>query len=1563
MRVLCLCTLFSVFTLFASCPTPAFFSAYQQDADFAVDGCVNPITGDYVLQELVTVQGAEPLEFDLRHFSTFSDEEQVFQGWFANQYLFAKSTWKHPENALGRKAHEYNMRLQVLEKNLIPVEYMYRRKSEGSKILDFCVDPVVFLRNLAHYGYKKPSKYYATRYNQLQMDYKGTGFTITAPSGHIRRYRRVLDSVENAGQREAFTYRLEEEILPNKNRICYTYDSLRSIRLSEIQSKSATGEVIFAWIRFHFWGQGQDIVQVETSDGQSITYSFRAKHAEAKQLYSIVSTTEPKKTFTYHPGTALIHERTLPNGDVTTLRYSRSKGKTHKKAVSLARKMPDGTVQILRSFEYYPGNYGKTEGHTDVYDAEGNKTVYRYDPFLRLDAVEHYYLESDRQILSHKDLFCWGEDTKFSLNRLAAEMHLTSEQKKSLGSLRKLRYLLAEARVDAEGNCLKATRYFYDQAGNVQEKREYGNISGQAPPMYLYDRLPDPNNAESRSHRKIYSDDGKNLLLVEKRAGLQIAYDYDSSTNLLQTKIEKEKQFSRRTFYEYDAHGQRIAQIVDDGKSFAKNDLDGVTQRQITKYLLRTEAPFIGIVDIKEHWYYDAKNQQDVFSGKETFQYNHLGKVTKKAVYDATGAYCYAEKVAYDEKGLLKRESNALYANMVFHDEHHRRIGEEEIQGKRKTLRSFNSLGQVILKETISDEEETHHERFSYDLLGRMIKKKNYLGQVENYQYNRLGQMVKRITPAVSTKSGVVRRPTYTSHYDSYGRLIEEWFEKKQETAMTYTLDDQLASIEYADGTKELRTYDSAGRLQSITNALGVVTRYAYDGFGRCLSEQVVSPTGKVLQERRKTYDAFHLLSETDEEGNPILYTYDFSGKKVGKKMGQNIEFYEYDPLGRLTKVRHHNTGTQFHEEYTRDFLGRVIEKSIQEDYPRNRILFRESYRYDPMDCCINTVSYVNNAPSLTTRAYDGFLRLTHTIDPEGRRTDYFYEKHQLENGLILEEQTRKNPSGIEVVELRDALGRLVSSKKRHGESLLEEDAYFYDFRGNLIEHAETLFTPMGEKRVTKNAYEYNTMNQIQSLIEFADSELERQYYYTYTPTGKLFETFKPDGVAITRNYDFQDRLTRLFSSDGTVDYTYFYDAYGRSLGCQDHLTGQKTARVYNREGRLAKEILENGLFLQFDYNSMGQKTEISLPDTSRVVYKYDPIYLSSISRYDHYGEKVFSHQCLQYDLAGNVLRERSSFDTLYQYDQGGRLIEKSQEKFRQKILATGPSGAIETLETTIYGHKEEDLFLYDPLGHPLQESGIVSKDYSDWIRKPLWGQDLGEKEHHQEIGKGTRIKLIYDKNGNLCSEILGNKTILYTYDALDRLICYAIEDKFNIHYDYDGYHRRIGMSVFEPDETHWKKKYDTQFLYDGELEIGRYQKGSLVEMRVLKNPDVSPFPRMICLELYDEIYYPLQDFFGNTVGLLGENLALVEQSNFTLFGEEINVLDVPWINPWRFASSRVDSYSNKVYYKNRYYSPEHGMWVTKNPKRYYENPLEALSAEISRVSINQSQSPSCSSR
>jgi RHS repeat-associated protein len=285
----------------------------------------------------------------------------------------------------------------------------------------------------------------------------------------------------------------------------------------------------------------------------------------------------------------------------------------------------------------------------------------------------------------------------------------------------------------------------------------------------------------------------------------------------------------------------------------------------------------------------------------------------------------------------------------------------------------------------------------------------------------------------------------------------------------------------------------------------------------------------------------------------------------------------------------------------------------------------------------------------------------------------------------------------------------------------------------------------------------------------------------------------------------------------------------------------------------------------------------------------------------------------LQYDNRHrpvSITTEKDEMDLLYmlyQYDSTGNILQLEYDR------RTPDNQWVQSTEVFQYdwldrlvssqGDYGSMMYSYDPVGN---RSALNDLDYTYNIMNEL-----------VSINDGTQFT--YDENGNTCTRTDGANTWLYTYDIRNLLTQVEKNQQIVAQYEYDGDGHRIQKTEWIDD----LQQYQTLiYVYSGSNVI--YEKNPNTEQeatyvygptgRVAKNVD----------GLTD--YYHT-DHLGSTRLVTDESGNVVEEVEYDPFGQPGNEPDEHYL----FTGKERDS-TGLYYYGARYYDPETGRFVTRDP-------------------------------
>ncbi len=832
---------------------------------------------------------------------------------------------------------------------------------------------------------------------------------------------------------------------------------------------------------------------------------------------------------------------------------------------------------------------------------------------------------------------------------------------------------------------------------------------------------------------------------------------------------------------------------------------------------------------------------------------------------------------------------------------------------------------------------------YRYDLIGNKIASIDHYGNETRYLYDECNRLVQTIYPQVDAST------TLSSHiqYDIFDNPTREIDTAGFMTETAYTIRGQPYKKIYPDGTHEHWEYEPDGSLKKSIATNGLIRIYFYDSFNRQIAEETYSTNGCLLSRTSKSYQAFHLASETDPQGIVTHYHYDSAGRLSKIEKEGRITLYTYDALGHITKTRNFYGNSP--EDFTTkahiyDHLDRIVEETMED--PSGQVLTREIYEYDEHNHRIATYRFTDIGASITHDQYNSRGEIILSRDPKGNQTridSLFDYRNELGQSVPCSRAT--DPMGLVTTQIHDVLRRPAKTIKQDPfGQVLHTQTLGYDAKGNLNSQIEHITSSNG-LRTIENRWTYDSMNRIVDIYESLGS-LQKHTNIRYNSYGQKEVVTKPDGVQQIHRYDDLGRLSEYFGSDQSFHYVYTYDLHNNPILVHDLINDTTTSKTYNAHDNVLSETLGSGLTLQYHYDFIGRPTCVIFPDNSSSVYTYSQIFLNSITRLDPLGEEQYTHTYQAYDKSSNLLAAKmikNAGSINYTIDIGGRTTRIETQAFSSNIQAYDNVGNI-TKKSTVdpLGEVVND-YTYTPLYQLKTETGSIAHSYTyDSISNRLSKDSCNYTVNDlNQVLSDDLSSYRYDRNGNLIEKKSETETTHYSYDALDRLITVVLKDK-QVNYTYDQENRRLSKTVVSSTD----KSETINYLYQGLNETGSYNAlGDPIELRILGIGQGAEIGATVAIELNQEVYAPIHDLHGNITTLLdAETGQVVEFYRLSAFGETLSydqngqALNSP-INPWRFSCKRLDEETNFVYFGRRYYDPSLGRWITADPLGFTAGP------------------------
>ena len=402
--------------------------------------------------------------------------------------------------------------------------------------------------------------------------------------------------------------------------------------------------------------------------------------------------------------------------------------------------------------------------------------------------------------------------------------------------------------------------------------------------------------------------------------------------------------------------------------------------------------------------------------------------------------------------------------------------------------------------------------------------------------------------------------------YDGDGRLTG-MSRGDQSLVLTYDSDGRVQSVTDALSRSSTYTYGPAGRVTTLTQPDGRAVGFGYDDDGNLttvtpparpdydftfspvdLETSYTTPAvGGVSVVSTRSYDLDRRLTGvTRPDGAAVTATYDAGGRLSTLTAPSEALTYGYHPTGgQLTGI----TGADAELSFSYDGLLRTSETWS------GGVTAAVTYGYNS-DLALSSVQ-VGTEPAISL-TYDGDDRLV----TAGALSLSYSETHGLLSGTSL--GTVSTSVGF------DAMGALASEGAVAGASAMYDATLTRDALGRLDTRVEVV-----DGVTTTTSYGYDDAGRLVSVTVNGVSD----GVYGYDDNGNRTSAVTPGGSA-AGVYDDQDRV----SSYGTRTYTYTDN--GEIATMSDAATGDGTSYTYDVFGNLRSVTLPDGRAITYLYDA-----------------------------------------------------------------------------------------------------------------------------------------------------------------------------------------------------------------------------------------------------------------------------------------------------------------------------------------------------------------------------------------
>ena len=697
----------------------------------------------------------------------------------------------------------------------------------------------------------------------------------------------------------------------------------------------------------------------------------------------------------------------------------------------------------------------------------------------------------------------------------------------------------------------------------------------------------------------------------------------------------------------------------------------------------------------------------------------------KRAVYvssDGAGAY-----------DTLSRDARS--GQYVWTDGASGMVEKYEGSGAGRLLNSVDSSGNTVT--------------YTYGANGKLSRVTDASGGITYYDYN--GANLTQIRTASVENGAQVVQTRVRYGYDSLNRLTSVAVDltpkdnaiadgKVFQTFYTYEgTSNRLANVSQTDGSQQSFTYVQEGgkfRVATVTDALGRVTRYAYNTANRKTS--VRDALGAVTVFENDTEGRLTRVSAPAVNGvsQVTSYAYDANGNVL-----RIVE-----PGGNTITMAYDARGNQLSQ---RDTLGNTVTRTYDAG---NRVLTESVYT-------VPAAGSTAASGALTQRyVYDGLGRLRFAVSPEGRVTEYRYTATG-ERAATLQYAGNAYAMSDLAATAVPTVPQLVAWAAAADMSRVSRTDFTYDYRGML------------QKRTS-----YAKVTNAGTGVADGTESVTK---YVYDQAGRLLLEVSPTGGNTTYSYDGLGRLLSMQDAAGNVTLTQYDDAGNRAIVTQAN--GLRVVTVYDKAGRQISQIQQNA-----SGKAIGE-TRYAYDANGRLLMTTDPAGARAFILYDAAGRKIADISPL-----GAL--------TQYRYDAAGRLTQTTQyaDAVNLALLADAKGVALNPALSAIVpaasANDRNTWQLYDTSGRlskTIDPTGAVTENRYDGAGKLVEVIRYATRVATRALGPATKPETVKPaaSSGDARS---------YRYYTADGLLRGTIDaEGAAVEYTYDNASRQVSKTAF----------------------------------------------------------------------------------------------------------------------------------------------------------------------
>lgn len=443
--------------------------------------------------------------------------------------------------------------------------------------------------------------------------------------------------------------------------------------------------------------------------------------------------------------------------------------------------------------------------------------------------------------------------------------------------------------------------------------------------------------------------------------------------------------------------------------------------------------------------------------------------------------------------------------------------------------------------------------------------------------------------------------------------------------------------------------------------------------------------------------------------------------------------------------------------------------------------------------------------------------------------------------------------------------------------------------------------------------------------------------------------------------YDYASRLSTVASGNNAAAYRYVANStLVEQIGFYDNdalrMTTTKQYDHLNRLKAIASQATAPGLApaaFDYDYNQANQRTSVTNADASHWVYQYDDLgQVVSGKRYWKDGTPVAGQQfTYDFDDIGNRQSTGSGGDASGNNLRRAGYTANNLNQYTSRDVpgyatVLGTANPQATVTVNLQRAIRQGGYFWDELAVDNSGGSLYLTLTNLAVLNNGTNADIVATNMGRLFVAQTPEVFSYDADGNLTND--GRWS--YVWDAENRLLSLTslesapTASKVKLEFAYDHQFRRVQKIVSTNNGTGYVVVSTNRFVYDGWNLLAILNPQSSIHTSFTWGLDLSGSLQgaggvggLLLVTFHSSPVtnaFPAFDGNGNVSALVNANNgSTVASYEYDPFGQVIRMTGpLARFNPFRFSTKYQDDESGLNYYGYRYYDPNTGRWLSRDP-------------------------------